>query len=253
MSGNRRDLIARGERGSVPLGTAFFIGLRLLDPLLQRYILLKSPLSVLAPRLGFSAHGDPPSGGSILSFTGLTPFQSLIWGFSVGSAAKHIFWILGTCQEPLYPSAAIAVGVFNTVFNTVNSLAFTLASDNPSYSPYDIHFGASLYLVGILTETVGEVQRKRFKDKPENQGKICKSGLYSVVRNVSYLGYTLWRTGYAFASGGSVFGTAVASFFIYDFATRAIPVMDSYMTQKYGKQWTRTKQEVPYALIPGIW
>jgi len=145
----------------------------------------------------------------------------------------------------MYPSAAIAVGVFNTV----NSLAFTLASHNPSYSPYDIHFGTALYLVGILTETVGEIQRKRFKDKPENGGEICKSGLYSVVRNVSYF----WRTGYALGSGGSVFGTAVASFFIYDFATRAIPVMDSYMTQKYGKQWAQTKQEVPYALIPGIW
>ncbi|KAK5044999.1 hypothetical protein LTR84_010147 [Exophiala bonariae] len=149
-------------------------------------------------------------------------------------------------QNPLYPSAAIAIGVFNTVFNTVNSLVFTLASHNPSCSHYDIHFGTAWYLVGIITETVGEIQRKGFKEKPDNKGKICKSGLYSVVRNVSYFGYTLWRTGYALGAGG-------ASFFIYDFATRAIPVMDSYMTQKHGKQWAQTKQEVPYALIPGIW
>lgn len=253
MSGQNRDLIARGERGSVPVGTALFVSLRLLDPLLQRYILVKSPLSAIAPHMGLSAPGAPPTGGPNISLTGLSPYESLIWGLSIGSAAKQIFWILGTCQEPVYPSAAIAVGLFNTVFNSVNSLAFTMASDNPYYSGYSIYLGTSLYIVGILTETIGEIQRKRFKDKPENKGKICKTGLFSVVRHASYFGYTLWRAGYALSSGGPLLGALVASFFISDFATRAIPVMDDYMTRKYGEQWAKTKRDVPYALIPGIW
>lgn len=254
MSGQKRDLIARGERGSVPFGTAIFVGLRLLDPLLQRYLLVTSPPSSIAPRLGLSAPSPPPTGGPNISFTGLSSYQSLVWGMSIGSASKHIFWILGICQEPLYPSTAFAVGLFNTVFNSVNSLAFTAASDNPFYfQPYSVYFGTILYIAGILTETIGEIQRKRFKDKPENEGKICKSGLFSVVRHASYLGYTLWRAGYALSTGGPILGVAVASFFAYDFVTRAVPVMDTYMTQKYGEQWAKTKRDVPYALIPGIW
>ena len=253
MSDAQRDLIARGERGSAPLGTAIFVGLRLLDPFLQRYILANSPLSSVSPYLGLSPPSPPPTGGPLLTLTGLTPYQSLIWGLSVGSAAKHIFWILGTCREPVYPPAAVVVGVFNSAMNGINSLAFTVASDNPLYlGPYSIYVGTTLYVIGILTETIGEIQREIFKDKPENRGKICKKGLFSVVRHASYLGYTLWRAGYALSSGGPLWGATVASFFLYDFATRAIPVMDNYMSGKYGEQWAKTKRDVPYALIPGI-
>lgn len=253
MSGRNRDLGVRGERGRDPLGTALYVGLRLLDPLLQRYILAKSPLSAIAPRTRLSAPGGTLTGGPIIPFTGLSPGQSLIWSLSIGSAAKHIFWILTTCQEPIYPSVAIAVGVINIVLNSVNSLAFTVASDNPFYPGYSIYLGTSLYIVGILTETTGEIQRKRFKDKPENEGKICKNGWFSVVRHPSYLGYTLWRAGYALSSGGPLLGALVALLFVYDFTTRAIPVLDDYMTRKYGHQWAKTKRDVPYALIPGIW
>ena len=254
MSTPKRDLVARGERGSVPLGTALFVGLRLLDPFLQRYILVSSPLSALAPRLGLSSPSPPPAGGALLPLTGLTPYQSLIWAFSIGSAAKHIFWALVTSKESIYPSTGVAVGLFNAVFNSVGSLAFTTASDNPFYfQPYSIYAGTFLYVTGILTETIGEIQRKNFKDKPENEGKIFRGGLFSVVRHASYLGYTLWRAGYALASGGPILGAAVASFFIYDFASRAVPVMDDYMTKRYGEQWAKTKQQVPYALIPGLW
>jgi protein-S-isoprenylcysteine O-methyltransferase Ste14 len=77
--------------------------------------------------------------------------------------------------------------------------------------------------------------------------------LFSVVRHVPYAGYTLWRTGYALASGGPLWAAAVSAFFLYDFCSRSVPILDSYMSKKYGERWEKVKRDVPYALIPGIW
>lgn len=249
-----RDLVARGQRGQAPLGTAVFIGLRALDPFLQRYLLLNSPLPTLARKLGLSTPRPPPTGGLPLAGTGMTPLQSLVWAFSIGAAAKHIFWVTVTGNEPVHPGAAVAISAFNTVSNVLNTLLFDAAGANPTYwTPWSAYIGSALYVTGILTEAVGEWQRKRFKDDPKNEGKVYSGGLFSVVRHASYTGYTLWRAGYAMASGGPLWGATVAAFFTWDFATRAVPLLDQYMSNRYGEQWARMKRDVPYALIPGVW
>ncbi|EHY61325.1 hypothetical protein HRR83_009022 [Exophiala dermatitidis] len=252
--GHGYDLVARGSRGKAPLGTAIFIGLRALDPLLQRQLLLHSPLPHLARLLGLSPPAAPPTGGLPLAGTGLAPYQSLVWAYSIGSAAKHIFWALFLGNEPISPAAAAIIAVFNTLNNTLNTLAYDLAGENPTYfEPWSVYAGSALFFTGVLTETVGEIQRKRFKDRPENEGKIYRGGIFSVVRHASYLGYSLWRGGYAMACGGPLWGAAVMSFFLWDFANRAIPILDEYMANKYGEQWMKMKRDVPYALIPGVW
>ena len=91
-----QDYVAgRGRKESTPLGTTIFCGLRALDPLLQRSLLLSAPLASLAPYLGRSVATPPPTGGSVITTGGLdlTPFQVVVWGMSVGSAVKQIFWV----------------------------------------------------------------------------------------------------------------------------------------------------------------
>jgi hypothetical protein len=96
-----RDYIPRGRTESTPLGTTIFCGLRALDPLLQRSLLLSAPLTSLVPYFGRSAANPPPAGGGVITTAGLdlTPFQAVIWGMSVGSAVKHIFWLLTISNE----------------------------------------------------------------------------------------------------------------------------------------------------------
>ncbi|KAK5258127.1 hypothetical protein LTR40_008520, partial [Exophiala xenobiotica] len=101
--------------------------------------------------------------------------------------------------------------------------------------------------------TVGEIQRKWFKDEPRNDGKVYSAGLFSVVRHAPYSGYTLWRTGYATAAGGPVWGALTATWFIYQFVNSSVPMLDKYMSKRYGEQWAQVKRKVPYALIPGVW
>ncbi|OAG45054.1 hypothetical protein AYO21_00402 [Fonsecaea monophora] len=254
------DLVPRGSYGSDLVGNTLLIGLRALDPLLQRHLLLHSPLPLLASKLGFSSSATaaalhaPVAGGPVLAATGLTPYQTVIWAMSIGAAAKHIFWKVATAQEPVYPGAAVAISVFNTVFNSLNTLLYDASAENPVYfAPWSVYVGTVLFAGGLLSETVSEVQRRNFKRDPANKGKVYTSGLFSVVRHVSYLGYSMWRAGYALASGGPVWGVVVGGWFLWDFGARAIPILDEYMANKYGEQWAKVKREVPYALIPGVW
>lgn len=253
---SKEDLVARGERGSNRIGTAVFCGLRAIDPLIQHSLLLSTPIASLARKLGRTPPRPPPSGGALITTAGLdlTPFQAVILSMSVGSALKQIYWLLVTCNEPLSPSSAVIIALFNTVNNACNSILFTVAGSNPTYlSPYTMYAGATLYTIGILVEPIAETQRKRFKDKPENKGKPYAGGLFGLARNINYGAYTLWRAGFALAAGGPVWGAVCAAFFISDFATRAIPTLEDYCRNRYGDQWKRVEKDVPYRLWPGIY
>ena len=154
----------------------------------------------------------------------------------------------------MFVPGAIGIALFNTVNNSLNTLIFTLASSNPTYiSPSSIYFGAALYTVGILVEPISEVQRKLFKDKPENKGKPYGGGLFSLARNINYGAYTLWRSGMAFAAGGPVWGSLTFAFFAWDFANRAIPVLEEYCRAKYKDDYGRIEKEVPYRMFPGVY
>ncbi len=53
--------------------------------------------------------------------------------------------------------------------------------------------GAFLWLIGFVFEAVGDYQLKRFKQKPENKGKIMTSGLWRYTRHPNYFGEAaLW-------------------------------------------------------------
>lgn len=201
------DMINRGARGkaaSTPLGTTMFVGLRALDPILQRLILQSDPLANLhspsSLRMGALYGEDLIRTGGL----NLTPLQTVLWAMSVGSAMKQIYWILGTAKEPMYTSGAVLISMFNTVNNGLNTLLFTLAASNPTWSPLSLYVGAAFYTVGILVEPIAETQRKIFKDDPENKGKAYSGGLFGMARNINYGAYTMWRGGMALAAGGPI-------------------------------------------------
>lgn len=55
-----------------------------------------------------------------------------------------------------------------------------------------------------------------------------------------FFGYTLWRTGYAIAAGGWTWGAVTASFFVYDFNFRGIPVLQHYLEERVSLSSKRT-------------
>jgi protein-S-isoprenylcysteine O-methyltransferase Ste14 len=234
------DLINRGIKRPTPLGTTLFVGLRALDPLLQYGILAHGVGSTLLLKLGITQlpAGLATNTGTFIDKLGLSPYRMIILAMAAGSSIKQIYWILATSEEEFPPGAALPVVAYNTIFNSINSLAFTTTiasaslSSNETFPQTPLLVGSALYIVGILTEAISETQRMNFKRDPKNKGKVYSGGLWSIARHINYTGYSLWRAGYTLACSGWGAGVFVVSFLLADFNFRAIKVLDEYCAPK---------------------
>lgn len=266
MSDEQR--IERGDKSRNFAGTATFIGLRALDPLLQYQILGNGLADGLVTTLGGSiiAQGpklSPETGVAYIDKLGLSPYRLILLSMACGSSIKHIIWKAFIGEENMSPKFAGFVGVFNTVFNSLNSIFFITRALSPAdgrgEGPYwpgwpgaRLSVGSGLFVAGIVIELAAELQRKAFKSKKENEGMPHTSGLFALVKHPNYTGYTIWRTGYAIAAGGWVWGAFQAAFFGYDFATRAAPTLNEYCQQRYADLWHDYEKRTPYELVPGV-
>lgn len=259
------DLITRGVKEPSPVGTATFIGLRAIDPYIQ-YRLLTGWGSCLLSKLGvrsISASSLPAAnvGVGFIDRLGLPLPHLALLGMAVGSTAKQVYWLTALSQEKMEPSAAVAVGVINTVYNGVNILLLLAAATSSTEAaplpgtniPWTVAAGAAGYLVGMALEAVSERQRRLFKDDPANKGKVMTEGLWSWARHINYGGYTLWRSSYALVSSGVTAALALGSLVGMDFANRAVPVLDGYCGERYGEQWAAFKRDVKWVLFPGVY
>lgn len=256
----KRDLISRGDYTPTPAGKATFFLLRAIEPALQYGILAHGFGTPILHRLGLRTlpPGLPAHTGiAAIDSLGLSPYRLVLLGMSIGSAVKQNIWVSLLSGEPMPVVPAIEVGLFNAFFNSISSYAFLLsatsASKETDFPQPSLIVGGTLYTVGILTELVAEIQRKRFKSDPRNKGKAYTGGLWSFARHINYGGYTIWRAGYALAGGGWALGALVGALFAIDFSTRAIPILNEYCEKRYGEAWEKFKQQTPYRLIPFVY
>ncbi|KAK3705598.1 hypothetical protein LTR37_013206 [Vermiconidia calcicola] len=246
-------LQTRKKGPSIP-GRIAFTALRLLD-LPWQYYLLKSGLGInILQRIGLT----PITPTQTSLGVGLSPYHNLILILAIGSSSKQIYWNHRINQQRFPFKFAVAVAVYNTLLNTLNSLLalWTRTSQQPGfyhYPPTVIILGFSLYLLGLTLEWVSEIQRSNFKADPKNAGKPFSGGLFGHARNINYGGYALWRMGYSFCCGGLVWASLIGVWLVGDFCGRAIPDMDGYCAQRYGKQWDEVRRKVPYKLLPWIY
>ncbi|OQO13960.1 hypothetical protein B0A48_00835 [Cryoendolithus antarcticus] len=260
-SSSKRDMIPRGVKKPNNIGTATFVGARALDPFLQYSILGQGLGNGLISRLGGEVLPQGPAlitNSFLDSAIGLSPYRTILFAMSAGSMLKQNITVLAYTQEEVTPQTGLIVGAFNAAMNSVNSLLFvcrqTSASTNGEHFPQSpLIVGSILYATGIAVELGSEVQRAVWKKDPANKGKVYEGGLFALSRHVNYLGYTMWRGGYALAAGGWVWGAITAGFFAYDFTQRGIPVLQHYLEEKYGAQYDHYKQAVPYKLLPYVY
>ncbi|KAF4957077.1 hypothetical protein FSARC_11408 [Fusarium sarcochroum] len=256
MTGELHDNVSRTKRFNAP-GVITFVGLRSADVLLQYYLIRHGLGTKLIEALG----GRAVDANQVIASSniGLRPYYSIIAAMALGSSVKQILTMLIVSEQDTPVSSAVVISFFNTAFNTINSffslwatttnVPTTLASGQSSA----VFVGLGFYLFGILAEIVSELQRTAFKRNPDNKGKPFSGGLFSMARHINYGGYTIWRAAYAFTAGGWAWGLVVGSFFFYDFASRGVPVLDAYMSKRYGVEWVSIKAKVPYRLIPGVY
>jgi protein-S-isoprenylcysteine O-methyltransferase Ste14 len=228
----KQDLISRGDYTPTPFGKFVFVIARAIDPFIQ-YSILHGAGTGLLHQIGLRTlpPGIPANTGiSIIDGLGLSPYRLVLVAMAVGSAVKQGIWAVALSGEPMNVNNALAISVFNTVFNSVNSFAFliraTSASLESEFPQPALVVGGALYVTGLLTELISEVQRKQFKKDPKNKGKPYTGGLWSFARHINYGGYTIWRAAYALTGGGWILGAIVGTFFFADFARRGVPVLN---------------------------
>lgn len=259
---DKKSAVNRGDYSPNLSGSITFIGLRSLDPILQYSILGHGLGTATLHRIGLRTLplGTPTNLGiSAIDSLGLSPYRLILLGMAVGSAVKQNVWQATISLENLSVSTAVMVSIFNTVINSLNSYMFLVSSTSASLSNQEkfpqtpLLIGSAMYIVGLSTEYISELQRRRFKDDPKNKGKPYTGGLWKYARHINYGAYTIWRAGYALAAGGWVWGAVVGGFFFWDFASRAVPSLNEYCEKRYGKDWETFKSQTKWKLLPGIY
>jgi len=119
-------------------------------------------------------------------------------------------------------------------------LAFLMSAtfwniDSLTLSKWSVLIGGLLFIVGFGFEVVSDNQLKKFIRNPENKGKICTVGLYSVSRHPNYFGEVLLWWGIWIMNGFSLVGLItplLISFLILKVS--GIPMSEKYLSKKPG-------------------
>ena len=239
QSKSGKSLFDRSDKTSNCVSRLIFCLLRGIDPYIQYSLIFNGIGQELLSKVGLVSFSSGPKGTALVVMAGACAFKQIL----------NITYILET-NVPI--SASITIGIYNTVLNSLAGLSALIYPPSNDLGPLQ-YVGISMFTVGLLAELVSELQRKQFKDNPQNQGKLYTGGLFSLARHINYGGYTLWRTGLALTSGNYWLTALQFTWNMFDFTKRAVPELSNYCSQKYGQQWTQYEHDVPNILIPFIW
>lgn len=121
----------------------------------------------------------------------------------------------------------------------------------PAAAPIDgfDYFAMILFVTGCILNSGGEIQRNRWKKKPENKGKIYTESFFKYSRHINYFGDILWVTAYALMTK-NWYATSIPIFLFCFFAFYNAPKLDKYLKGKYGKGYDeyakKTKILIPF-------
>lgn len=119
-------------------------------------------------------------------------------------------------------------------------------------TPLDI-IGASLWALGMLFETVGDLQLMHFKAAPSNKGKLLTTGLWKYTRHPNYFGESvLWWGYYAIAlvagSWWTVFSPILMTFLLMRVSGMAMLERTMKSKPGYEEYMERTNAFLPWLL-----
>jgi len=236
------DHIQRYPNKSGRWPTLAFSAMRMLDPLFVGWLLW--------PTMTSTAAGENK-----------TTVSLLLLGMVTVGAMRQAFWITCINLNEWNWELSIVVAIGNNWCDWTHAkcllkrLAESESSDddnnNGMIDSLTTCVGVTIFVIGSFLETHSEIQRRRFKDDPNNKGKLYTGGLFAHARHINYLGYILWRMGLGFVSAPP-FTLSYGLYHAVDFYVRAIPLLQNHMQSKYGNQWTEYTKQTKSVLIPGI-
>ena len=239
QSKSKNNLFDRSQKGGCPVPRFIFSFLRAVDPYLQHLLIFNGYGYQILSKAGIATIPSGPKG-------------TVLVAMAASCALKQIINMMYILETKIPISGAVVICIYNTVLNSLAGLSSLVYPPSNELGPLQ-YVGISMFTVGLLAELVSELQRKSFKDKPENQGKLYTGGLFSLARHINYGGYTLWRTGLALTSGNYWLAALQFTWHMVDFTKRGAPELGDYCSKKYGEEWKKYERDVPNILFPYIW
>ena len=129
-------------------------------------------------------------------------------------------------------------------------LGFALSGGAQS-APIDVvdYIAIIIFFIGSFLNTGSEFQRKRFKDRPENNGKLYTGGLFGFARHINYFGDTVWLIGWAIMTR-NWWSAIMPIFCTLNFVLFLIPMLSKYLEERYKEQYrkwaSKTKKFIPF-------
>lgn len=183
--------------------------------------------------------GEPTSAGNLARRIALFSFGVVLF---LRMNLAFFYFLKRKFGWEEFGGVLFALFVYQVVFALMGAQA------NTPFDTLDV-VAIALFLLGSYFNTGAEWQRKRFKDKPKNRGKLYTQGLFRFVRHINYFGDTLWVTAWAILTRNTwsfIIPVALAAAFVFAF----IPSLEKHLKTRYGaqyKSWAkRTKAYIPF-------
>jgi steroid 5-alpha reductase family enzyme len=145
------------------------------------------------------------------------------------------------------------------VFLTSANALTAIINNQPLSGNLVSYFGIGLWLSGFLIEVVADLQKKRFRADPRNQGEFISHGLWNFSRHPNYFGEIILWFGIAFIAlpilSGWQFATLISPLFVFLLLTRisGINLLETKADEIWGqrKDYNDYKNNTP-VLFPFI-
>jgi steroid 5-alpha reductase family enzyme len=109
--------------------------------------------------------------------------------------------------------------------------------------------GAALFVAGSWINSFAEYQRHRWKQRPENRGKLYTEGLFRLTRHPNYLGDLILFSGLSLMTGRWITGL-IPALMLCGFVFTNIPALDAHLAEHYGAAFEdyalRTRKLIPF-------
>lgn len=130
----------------------------------------------------------------------------------------------------------------------------TSANRSPTFHPLE-WMGLAVWAIGLVGESVADLQLTRFKADPRNRGRTCRAGLWGYSRHPNYFFEWLIWVGYALlalpAPYGPVALAAPALMLYLLFRVTGIPATEAQALRTRGDDY-RHYQSTTSAFVPWI-
>jgi steroid 5-alpha reductase family enzyme len=123
------------------------------------------------------------------------------------------------------------------------------AGTNPTPLGTAVAVGALLFLLGSWMNTYAEYARHKWKQLPENRGRLYTFGLFRYSRHPNYLGDLISFSGLCLISGRWI-TVIVPLIMLSGFVFANIPMLDAHLHDHYGRAFDeyaeRTRKLIPF-------